>query len=143
MKKWIEHNLTVNLFTLLYFVGWSILQRPDRRGTNHLLTNCSIWRFCSRIFRQMFFFHWKLDFTTDSWRSQSQWPQEQVNIIYFHEFFVLITIWNFHEFFSFFQPRGKNEGRWNGVNFQCYVEPFQWSLLWCGYEKGMYSNNLI
>ena len=102
------NNIFWQLIYLLYFIfaGRSILQRPDWRGTNHLLTNSSIWRFCSRILRQMFFFHWKLDFTTDSWRSQSQWPQEQVNIIYFHEFFVLITIWwNFHEFFSFFFSR--------------------------------------
>ena len=104
--------MTVNLFTLLYFAGRSILQRPDWRGTNHLLTNSSIWRFCSRILRQMFFFHWKLDFTTDSWRSQSQWPQEQVNIIYFHEFFVLIWFGPkpfiiFTNFFFFFSREEK------------------------------------
>ena len=123
--------MTVNLLYFI-FAGRSILQRPDRRGTNHLLTNSSIWRFCSWILRQMFFFHWKLDFTTDSWRSQSQWPQEQVNIIHFHEFFVLITIWNFHEFFSFFSAERKKWRtlEWPQLSMLCWTIPMKPSMMW-------------
>ena len=132
------NNIFWRLFIfLLYFAGRSILQRPDRRGTNHLLTNSSIWRFCSRILRQMFFFHWKLNFTTDSWRSQSQWPQEQVNIIYFHEFFVLFWFGPkpFVIFTSFFFIFSAERKKWRTLEWPqllmlCWTIPMKPSMMW-------------